>query len=176
LFSSRRAAEAAAAEVRTRIGTPVLCQGEATLPELVTAFTADPAASLFGTLSLWQGIDVPGNSCQLVVIDRIPFPRPDDPLASARARAADRAGANGFMSVYAASAAVKLAQGAGRLIRSAADRGVVAVLDPRLSTARYGRFLTASLPPFWQTTDPRVVRQALERLTAAAEEATAVTN
>lgn len=176
LFSSRRAAEAAAAEVRTRIGTPVLCQGEATLPELVTAFTADPAASLFGTLSLWQGIDVPGNSCQLVVIDRIPFPRPDDPLASARARAADRAGANGFMSVYAASAAVKLAQGAGRLIRSAADRGVVAVLDPRLFTARYGRFLTASLPPFWHTTDPRVVRQALERLTAAAEEATAVTN
>ena len=157
LFSSRRAAEAAAAEVRTRVEHPVLCQGDATLPELVARFTAEPAASLFGTLSLWQGIDVPGDVCQLVVIDRIPFPRPDDPLFSARSRAADRAGGNGFMSVYAAHAAVRLAQGAGRLIRSPEDRGVVAVLDPRLATARYGRFLTASLPSFWSTTDPQVV-------------------
>ncbi len=173
LFSSRRAAEAAAAEVRTQLPYPVLCQGEGTLAELVAQFTADPTVSLFGTLSLWQGIDVPGASCQLVVIDRIPFPRPDDPLASARSRAADRAGANGFMSVYASHAAVKLAQGAGRLIRSAGDRGVVAVLDPRLSTARYGRFLTASLPDFWSTTDPKVVRDALIRLAATAEEETA---
>ena len=166
LFSSRRVAELTAGEMRERLAFPVLCQGEDTLAALITAFTEDPAACLFGTLSLWQGIDVPGSSCNLVVIDRLPFPRPDDPLATARARAADRAGGNGFMAVYAAHAAVRLAQGSGRLIRSGTDRGVVAVLDPRLATARYGRFLRASLPPFWYTTDPTVARSALGRLAA----------
>jgi ATP-dependent DNA helicase DinG len=166
LFSSRRVADLTAAEMRERLPFPVLCQGEDTLAALITAFREDPAACLFGTLSLWQGIDVPGASCSLVVIDRLPFPRPDDPLATARARAADRAGGNGFMAVYAAHAAVRLAQGAGRLIRSGSDRGVVAVLDARLATARYGRYLRASLPPFWYTTDPAVVRSALGRLAA----------
>ncbi|HEY2832696.1 MAG TPA: ATP-dependent DNA helicase [Sporichthyaceae bacterium] len=166
LFSSRRVADLTAAEMRERLPFPVLCQGEDTLAALITAFTADPASCLFGTLSLWQGIDVPGASCSLVIIDRLPFPRPDDPLATARARAADKAGGNGFMAVYAAHAAVRLAQGAGRLIRSDTDRGVVAVLDARLATARYGRYLRASLPPFWYTTDPTVVRSALARLAA----------
>jgi ATP-dependent DNA helicase DinG len=166
LFSSRRVADLTAAEMRERLAFPVLCQGDDTLAALITAFTEDPAACLFGTLSLWQGIDVPGSSCNLVVIDRLPFPRPDDPLATARARAADRAGGNGFMGVYAAHAAVRLAQGAGRLIRSGTDRGVVAVLDSRLATARYGGYLRASLPPFWYTTDPTVVRSALSRLAA----------
>jgi ATP-dependent DNA helicase DinG len=166
LFSSRRVADMTAAEMRERLPYRVLCQGEDTLAALITAFTEDPAACLFGTLSLWQGIDVPGASCSLVIIDRLPFPRPDDPLATARARAADRAGGNGFMAVYAAHAAVRLAQGAGRLIRSGTDRGVVAVLDARLATARYGRYLRASLPPFWYTTDPAVVRSALGRLAA----------
>jgi ATP-dependent DNA helicase DinG len=166
LFSSRRVADLTAAEMRERLPFPVLCQGDDTLAALIAEFTADPAACLFGTLSLWQGIDVPGASCSLVVIDRLPFPRPDDPLATARARAADRAGGNGFMAVYAAHAAVRLAQGAGRLIRSGSDRGVVAVLDARLATARYGRYLRASLPPFWYTTDPAVVRSALGRLAA----------
>ena len=106
------------------------------------------------------GLDVPGETCQLVLIDRIPFPRPDDPLMSARQRAADQAGGNGFMQVAATHAALLLAQGAGRLIWTTTDRGVVAVLDPRLVTARYGGFLKASLPPMWVTTDPDVVRQA----------------
>jgi ATP-dependent DNA helicase DinG len=159
-------AEETAAEMRERLPFPVLCQGDDTLAALISAFSADPAACLFGTLSLWQGIDVPGSSCSLVVIDRLPFPRPDDPLATARARAADRAGGNGFLAVYAAHAAVRLAQGTGRLIRSDTDRGVVAVLDARLATARYGRYLRASLPPFWYTTDTDVVRAALGRLTS----------
>ena len=111
---------------------------------------------------------MPGETCQLVIIDRIPFPRPDDPLMSARAKAADRAGRNGFMSVSATHAALLLAQGSGRLIRTTGDRGVVAILDPRLVNTRYGSFLKASLPPMWTTTDPAVVRQALERLAAAA--------
>ena len=111
---------------------------------------------------------MPGDTCQLVIIDRIPFPRPDDPLMSARQKAADRAGGNGFMQVAATHAALLMAQGAGRLIRTAADRGVVAVLDPRLATARYGSFLASSLPPMWPTTDPALVRQALARLAASA--------
>ncbi|WP_432484750.1 ATP-dependent DNA helicase [Kineococcus esterisolvens] len=168
LFSSRRAAEEAAAGVRERTGRTVLCQGDDRLPRLVRRFADEPATSLFGTLSLWQGVDVPGAGCQLVVIDRIPFPRPDDPLMSARARAVDSAGGNGFLSVSAAHAAVRLAQGAGRLVRAAGDRGVVAVLDPRLATARYGGFLRESLPAFWPTASPEVAREALRRLDAAA--------
>jgi ATP-dependent DNA helicase DinG len=164
LFSSRRAAEHAATEMRERVSLPVLCQGEGTLGELVRRFAEDPKTCLFGTLSLWQGVDVPGTACQLVVIDRIPFPRPDDPLLSARARAVSQAGGNGFMAVSATYAALRLAQGAGRLIRTKSDRGVVAVLDSRLATARYADFLRRSLPPFWYTTDPRVVRAALARI------------
>lgn len=164
LFSSRRAAEDAAEALRERTELPILCQGDASLPSLVKDFTDDPAASLFGTLSLWQGVDVPGQSCRLVVIDRIPFPRPDDPLGTARTRAAERAGGNGFMAVSASHAAVRLAQGAGRLIRASGDRGVVAVLDSRLATARYGSFLARSLPPLWPTTDRSTVLGALERL------------
>jgi ATP-dependent DNA helicase DinG len=169
LFSSRRAAEAAAEAVRERLPhLTTLAQGDAQLPELAKQFVEDHHTVLFGTLSLWQGLDVPGDTCQLVLIDRIPFPRPDDPLMSARQKAADKAGGNGFMQVAAAHAALLMAQGAGRLIRTTTDRGVVAVLDPRLATARYGSFLKASLPPMWTTTDPAVVRQALTRLAASA--------
>ncbi len=169
LFSSRRGAEAAAEEVRRRLPhLTTLAQGEAQLPELAAQFVGDPHTCLFGTLSLWQGLDVPGETCQLVLIDRIPFPRPDDPLMSARQKAADAAGGNGFMQVAATHAALLLAQGAGRLIRTTTDRGVVAVLDPRLATARYGSFLKASLPPMWTTTDPAVVRKALARLASDA--------
>lgn len=164
LFSSRRAAEAAAEAMRARLDVPVLCQGEDQLPALVAQFAADDATCLFGTLSLWQGVDVPGPTCRLVLIDRIPFPRPDDPVRSARQEAVAAAGGNGFMQVAAAHAALLLAQGSGRLLRRTEDRGVVAVLDPRLVTARYGNFLTRSMPPLWPTTDPEVVRAALTRL------------
>jgi ATP-dependent DNA helicase DinG len=168
LFSSRRAAEHAAGELRERVGFPVLCQGDDATPTLVREFARDTRTCLFGTLSLWQGVDVPGSACQLVVIDRIPFPRPDDPLAAARQQAVARAGGNGFMAVAATQAALLLAQGVGRLIRTTADRGVVAVLDSRLVTARYAGFLRASLPSFWSTTDRRVVLEALRRIDAAA--------
>lgn len=166
LFSSRRAADTAAEAVRERLPhLTIFAQGDAQLPELQRLFLEDPHTCLFGTLGLWQGLDVPGETCQLVVIDRIPFPRPDDPLMSARQRAADKAGANGFMSVAATHAALLLAQGAGRLIRSSTDKGVVAVLDERLWSARYGSFLMASLPPMWRTTDKATVVNALRRLT-----------
>ncbi len=165
LFSSRRAAEAAAEAVRIRLPQlTVLAQGDAQLPELTRQFVEDPHTCLFGTLSLWQGLDLPGETCQLVIIDRLPFPRPDDPLMSARQRAADKAGRNGFMTVSATHAALLMAQGAGRLIRTPTDRGVVAVLDPRLAGTSYARFIQASLPPMWRTTDPSVVLSALRRL------------
>jgi len=166
LFSSMRAAKAAAEIMRERLETPVLCQGEDTTSALVQRFADDPETSLFGTLSLWQGVDVPGPSLSLVLIDRIPFPRPDDPLLTARQRAVAARGGNGFMAVAASHAALLLAQGAGRLLRRMDDRGVVAVLDSRMATARYGGYLRASLPPFWATTDSNRVREALERLRA----------
>jgi ATP-dependent DNA helicase DinG len=166
LFSSQRGAEQAAAHVREQVDVPVLCQGEDATAELVRRFAAEPETCLFGTLSLWQGVDVPGASCHLVVIDRIPFPRPDDPLVRARQ---DAAGPSGFMTVSAATAALLLAQGAGRLIRSGSDRGVVAVLDPRLSTARYGDYLRRTLPPMWATEDAEQVRRSLAALRAAAD-------
>ncbi|MFI0355695.1 ATP-dependent DNA helicase [Actinomadura sp. 9N407] len=171
LFSSMRAARQAADELRDHLTHPLLCQGEDSTSLLVKQFAEDERTSLFGTLSLWQGVDVPGPSLQLVIMDRIPFPRPDDPVSSARARAIAAKGGNGFMSVAATHAALLLAQGAGRLLRTMEDRGVVAVLDPRLATARYGGFLKASLPPFWPTTDAAVVRDALRRLDTAATEA-----
>ncbi|WP_406399207.1 ATP-dependent DNA helicase [Streptomyces sp. NBC_00879] len=169
LFSSMRAAQAAAEELRGRLEKPILLQGEETLGELIKNFAADPETCLFGTLSLWQGVDVPGASCQLVVMDRIPFPRPDDPLMSARQKAVEEAGGNGFMAVAATHAALLMAQGAGRLVRATGDRGVVAVLDPRLANARYGSYLRASLPDFWYTTDRNQVRRSLAAIDASAK-------
>ena len=165
LFASRRAAEQAADYCRRELpDLTILCQGDAQLSELTRRFLDEPDTALFGTMSLWQGVDVPGEACQVVIIDKIPFPRPDDPLMQARKKAVDDAGGNGFMSVAATHAALLLAQGAGRLIRRSEDRGVVAMLDPRLATARYGSFLTASLPDFWTTTDGDVAVSALRRL------------
>ncbi|MFI7133787.1 ATP-dependent DNA helicase [Nonomuraea sp. NPDC050153] len=166
LFSSMRAAKAATEALRERLDVPLLCQGDDSTMLLVKQFAEDEPTCLFGTLSLWQGVDVPGPSLRLVIIDRVPFPRPDDPLTSARQRHVAARGGNGFMAVAANHAALLLAQGAGRLLRAQDDKGVIAVLDPRLATARYSGFLLGSLPPFWRTTDPAVPRAALKRLTA----------
>ncbi len=179
LFSSMRAAQAAAEALRKRFAadaTPieVLCQGEDQIATLVHRFTVETRTCLFGTLSLWQGVDVPGSTCQLVIVDRIPFPRPDDPLASARSEAVARSGGNGFLAVSAASAALRLAQGAGRLIRRHDDRGVVAFLDSRMVSARYAGYLQRSLPPLWPTTDRDQVLAALRRLDEAASAPLAV--
>ncbi len=165
LFASRRNAEAAAKHVRAELPSyQILCQGDAQLSELTRRFAAEPEVSLFGTLSLWQGIDVPGDTCRLVIIDKIPFPRPDDPLIRARQDAVAEAGGNGFMAVAASHAALLLAQGSGRLIRRISDKGMVAVLDPRLATARYGSFLRAGLPDFWPTADRETAVTSLRRL------------
>jgi len=165
LFASQRSAEVAARHCRAEVPeVTILCQGDAQLSELTRRFVQTPETCLFGTLSLWQGVDMPGETCELVIIDKIPFPRPDDPLMQARQRAVAEAGGNGFMAVAATHAGLLLAQGSGRLIRTPTDRGVVAVLDPRLATARYGSFLRASMPDFWTTSDREVAVGALRRL------------
>lgn len=164
LFSSKRAAVQAADELRPKLPFPVYVQGEDSIGALVEKFAAKEHSVLFGTLTLWQGVDVPGKACSLVLMDRIPFPRPDNPLLQARSEAAQAAGRNGFMEVSATHAALLMAQGAGRLLRSVTDRGVVAVLDNRVVTKRYGQFLLSSLPPFWRTQDKNTVLGALKRL------------
>jgi ATP-dependent DNA helicase DinG len=134
---------------------------------LIRAFSEEANSVLIGTLGLWQGVDVPGEACTLVIIDKLPFPPPSDPVVSARQAAIDARGGSGWMQVSLPQAAVTLAQGAGRLIRSNTDRGVVAILDSRLANRRYGGYLRRSLPPFSFMTDISKVREALGRLDAS---------
>ena len=168
LFSSWRGVEMADEYLRkvlAELEIPIITQKRGdSVGTLVERFAKDPKSILLGTISLWQGIDVPGPSCTLVAIDRIPFPRPDEPVMSARAAEADAAGGSGFMQVSLPRAALLLAQGTGRLIRSIDDRGVVAILDSRIVTKRYGSVLLNSMPPFWRTSDGEVIRESLKRL------------
>ena len=168
LFSSWRGVEMADEHLRKVLADlklPIITQrrGDAVGP-LVDKFASIANSILLGTISLWQGIDVPGPSCTLVAIDRIPFPRPDEPVMSARAAEADAAGGSGFMQISLPRAALLLAQGTGRLIRSMDDRGVVAILDSRIVNKRYGSILLNSMPPFWRTHDGAVLKDALKRL------------
>lgn len=168
LFSSWRGVEAADAHLRkvlAELPIKIITQkrGDAVGP-LVERFAEDETSILLGTMSLWQGVDVPGASCILVAIDRIPFPRPDDPVMSARAAEVDAQGGSGFMKVSLPRAALLLAQGTGRLIRTMEDRGVVAILDSRIVTKRYGSVLLNSMPPLWRTSDAKIVKESLQRL------------
>ncbi len=165
LFTSRAAMERAASALRPRLASPILVQGEAGKAALLDVFGGEPAASLFATLGFWQGVDVPGPTLSLVVIDRIPFPRPDEPLLVARR---EREGREAFAKIDLPRAANLLAQGAGRLIRSAQDRGVVAVLDSRLATAPYRWALVRALPPMRRTKDRAEAEAFLAELHAEA--------
>ena len=168
LFSSWRGVEMADEHLRrvlAELPISIITQKRGdSVGALVEKFAQDPTSILLGTMSLWQGVDVPGPSCTLVAIDRIPFPRPDDPVMSARAAEADAAGGSGFMQVSLPRAALLLAQGTGRLIRSVDDRGVVAILDSRIVNKRYGSILLNSMPPLWRTSDGATVRESLKRL------------
>lgn len=162
LFTSWRAMERAVELVVPRLDVPVLNQRELPKAALLTAFKKDPATCLFATMSFWQGVDVPGDTLSVVTIDRIPFPRPDDPLLEARR---DRAGRDAFRRVDLPRAATLLAQGTGRLVRTATDRGVVAVFDPRLATSRHYRWdLIRALPPYRRTKDRNEVTAFLRAI------------
>jgi ATP-dependent DNA helicase DinG len=167
LFTSRRAMEAAEARLSERLPWEVLVQDSLPRPLLHRAFLDDETSILLATMGFWQGFDAPGPTCSLVVVDRLPFSRPDDPLSTARREAATRARRNAFTAVDLPRAAVLLAQGAGRLIRSSEDRGVVAVLDRRLATASYRWDLVRSLPPMRRTKEPEVARRVLAEIAAA---------
>ena len=154
--------QAAADALRERLDTPVLVQGDLPKPALTAAFADDESTSLFATLSFWQGVDVPGRSLSLVTIDKLPFPRPDEPLLQARREQA-RAGA--FATVDLPRAATLLAQGVGRLIRTSTDRGVVAVLDSRLANATYRWTIVNALPPMRRTRHRAEAEAFLQELT-----------
>lgn len=167
LFSSWRALERAVeyvegSNVFNDLQSNLLVQRRGDIvADLVSQFADDITSTLFGTVSLWQGVDVPGESCSLVVIDRIPFPRPDDPLYAARTRHVEHLGGNGFMEVAVNRAALLMAQGSGRLIRSMSDQGMVAVLDSRLATARYREFILRSMPEFTRVADATIALKFL---------------
>ncbi|MBO0748307.1 MAG: ATP-dependent helicase, partial [Acidimicrobiaceae bacterium] len=163
LFTSWRAMTAAAVAVRQRVPWPILTQSDLPKPALVARFSEEEESCLFATMGFWQGVDIPGSALSLVTIDRLPFPRPDDPLLQARR---DRLGRAAFSSIDVPRAATLLAQGVGRLIRSSSDRGVVAVLDNRLGTARYRWDLVRALPPMRRT---RQRAEVIEFLTSLRE-------
>jgi ATP-dependent DNA helicase DinG len=149
--------------LRDRLDVPVLAQGEASRAALADRFRRDETSVLVGTRSFWEGIDVPGRACVLVVIDKLPFPTPADPLLAARRERIDAAGGSGWRSVDLPVAALALSQGVGRLIRGPRDRGVIAVLDVRLAENRYAyrTVLLDALPPMRRSVDLAEVEQFL---------------
>lgn len=173
LFTTTKAAQDAAEHLRSTIATPVLCQGEAPPSQLVDEFVSDETSTLCATAGFWHGVNAPGATCTLVVIDKLPFAPMNDPLMEARRKAADNDRRNGFTEVFVADAAIKLGQGSGRLIRTGTDKGVVAILDRRIITKGYGRAMQAAVPDFRVFHDRDTVESALRRLTGSTDTATA---
>ena len=157
----------AAEALRERIDLPILTQRDLPKPALVRAFADSDDTCLFATQGLFQGVDVPGSSLSLVVIDRIPFPRPDDPLLSARR---EQLGSTAFAEIDIPRASMMLAQAAGRLIRSTTDRGAVAVMDPRLGKANYRWDIVSALPPMKRTRHREEIELFLRKITSGVEE------
>ena len=164
LFTSYRALHAAVEAMRDRLDVEVLAQDDLPKAVLIERFTDEPSTCLFATMGFWQGVDVPGATLSLVTIDKLPFPRPDDPLLQARR---ERSRADGFRLVDLPRATTLLAQGAGRLIRSTSDRGVVAVFDPRLATKGYRWSFINALPPMRRSKDRSEVEAFLRSLREA---------
>ena len=150
LFTSNRNLHLAASAARGSLppGVRMLVQGEASRRAILESFRSDPGAVIFGTSSFWEGIDLPGDMLQAVVIDRLPFPSPGHPWTASRMKAMEEDGGSSFMGLMLPSAVIRLRQGVGRLIRSSGDRGVVVILDRRLSSSSYGRLIMRSLPAF----------------------------
>jgi len=151
LFTSFRALNIAAGKIKTLIDYPVLVQGDAPRSELLQKFRSLGNAVLLGTSSFWEGVDVQGEALSCVIIDKLPFAAPDDPVLQARAEAMEKRGQNPFMEYQLPSAVITLKQGVGRLIRDERDRGVLVLCDPRLRSKPYGRVFLASIPPMPRT-------------------------
>jgi len=151
LCTSARAVRTIAGGLRGTFRRRLLVQGEAPKRSLIARFRDGGDEVLVATMSFWEGVDVPGDALRLVVLDRLPFAVPTDPVVSARCAAIEEAGGNAFSDYSVPQAAILLKQGFGRLIRTSTDRGIVAILDPRLRRRGYGSALMASLPPAAQT-------------------------
>ncbi len=159
LFTSHRALRHAAAALRPMLPFPVLVQGEAPRQALLEQFRGTAGAVLLATSSFWEGVDVPGDALSLVIIEKLPFAAPDDPITAARVGRLEERGADAFREYQVPRAAIALKQGFGRLIRRRDDRGIVAILDHRILTKAYGRLFLASLPPAGRTSALEQVRR-----------------
>lgn len=163
LFTSHRAMNRAAVRLSRQISQPLLVQGEAAHGVLLRRFTDSGQAVLLGTASFWEGVDVPGSALELVIIDRLPFASPADPVMAARLQEAQAAGEQPFLTRQLPQAVISLKQGVGRLIRDEADHGVMVLCDPRLRQRGYGRVFLSSLPPMPVTQDLKAVQDFIAR-------------
>jgi ATP-dependent DNA helicase DinG len=163
LFTSHRALQIAAATIRSRIDFPVFVQGDAPKTELLETFRHTPHAVLLGTQSFWEGVDVKGQALSCVIIDKLPFATPDDPVLQARMKKLEEQGRNPFMDYQLPEAVITLKQGVGRLIRDTHDYGILMICDPRLTAKSYGRIFLKSLPPMKQTGNLSEVEAFLHR-------------
>lgn len=163
LFTSNKALNAATEAMRERLNVPILSPADYPRQRLIEMFLSDESSCIFASQSFFQGVDLPGRTLSLVVLDKLPFPRPDDPLLEARREAVGKEKA--FQLIDLPIAATSLAQAAGRLIRTATDQGVVAVLDRRLATAGYWRTLIGALPPMARTRHREEIEQFLRDIT-----------
>jgi ATP-dependent DNA helicase DinG len=163
LFTSYVQMRDAFERVRSKVGFPLLLQGTAPRSVLLERFKTTPNAVLFATASFWQGVDVPGEQLSCVIIDRLPFAVPSDPIVAARVRALKEDGRDAFAEYQVPEAVLALKQGFGRLIRSRSDRGILAILDTRIQRMRYGKIFLESLPDYTTTQDLAVVARFMEK-------------
>ena len=168
LFTSHRALRRAAELLQDKVPWPLFVQGTAPRPRLLEEFRASGHGVLLGAASFWEGVDVVGEALSVVVIDKLPFAAPDDPVLMARLEALEQSGINPFMGWQVPSAVIALKQGAGRLIRDVHDRGVLVLCDPRLTTKGYGKLFLASLPPMPRTRELNDVRAFFKKAESAA--------
>jgi len=164
LFTSHRALREVRELLAERVPFPLFVQGEQPRSLLLDAFRQSGDGVLLGTASFWEGVDVIGEALSLVVIDKLPFAAPDDPVIEARSDLLRRAGGNPFRQLFLPQAVISLKQGAGRLIRDVSDRGVLVLCDPRIRTRSYGQTFLASLPPMAPAADRQAVIRFLESL------------
>jgi ATP-dependent DNA helicase DinG len=173
LFTSHRALRAAAEQLRGKLpdSMPLLVQGSAPREQLLRQFRASGNAVLLGTASFWEGVDVQGSALRLVIIDKLPFASPEDPVVRARIEHLNAEGQNAFRDYQLPEAVLALKQGVGRLIRSESDHGVVVICDPRMTRRSYGRVFLSSLPPMTLSRSRELVLQRLSQLAQSANPA-----
>ncbi len=166
LFTSHRALKIAAEQLAEKIDYPIFVQGDAPRTELLDSFRNTKHAVLLGTSSFWEGVDVKGQALSCVIIDKLPFSAPGDPVLKARMQKMEEQGKNPFMEYQLPEAVITLKQGIGRLIRDKQDYGLLMICDPRLKTKSYGKIFLNSLPMMQQTHDLSEVKEFFKQFEA----------